>query len=93
MNVVYNQNKPEDAWYLKLSNLPKPDEINYNVWNGEKQISIKGLGTKENPNFQRAEYLWGFLENYDKNIKHETKYLKNYSSDSKVKDKLDTQCF
>ena len=49
MNVVYNQNKPEDAWYLKLSNLPKPDEINYNVWNGEKQTSIKGLGTKENP--------------------------------------------
>lgn len=44
----------------------------------------------KNPNFQRAEYLWGFLENYDKNIKHETKYLKNYSSDSRVKDKLDS---
>lgn len=44
----------------------------------------------KNPNFQRAEYLWGFLENYDKNIKHETKYLKNYSNDADMKDKLDS---
>lgn len=43
----------------------------------------------KNPNFQKAEKLWVFLENYNKDIKKETKYLKNFSDDINIKEKLD----
>lgn len=44
----------------------------------------------KNPNFQRAEYLWHFLETYDKNIKKETKYSRNYSNNKNIENKLNT---
>ena len=44
----------------------------------------------KNPNFQRAEYLWHFLETYDKNIKKETKYSRNYSNSREIEKKLNT---
>lgn len=44
----------------------------------------------KNPNFQRAEYLWHFLESYDKEVKRESKYLKNYSNNREIEQKLNT---
>lgn len=44
----------------------------------------------KNPNFQRAEYLWHFLETFNKDIKKETKYLKNYSNNREIENKLNT---
>lgn len=43
----------------------------------------------KNPNFVKAEGLWYFLETFDKNIKKETKYTKNYSDNTIVNDDLD----
>lgn len=43
----------------------------------------------KNPNFQRAEALWNFLEKYDKEVKKEVKYNRNYSENVELKQDLD----
>lgn len=43
----------------------------------------------KNPNFQRAEALWNFLEKYDKDSKKETKYNRNLSDNLELKRDLD----
>ena len=43
----------------------------------------------KNPNFVKAESLWYFLETFDKNIKKESKYTKNYSDNTLVNEDLD----
>lgn len=44
----------------------------------------------KNPNFQRAEALWNFMERYDKDSKREKKYKKNLSKNEKIKRHLET---
>lgn len=43
----------------------------------------------KNPNFQKAEQLWNFLERYDKDLKKETRYSRNLSDNQDIKSKLD----
>lgn len=49
MNVVYNQNKPENQYYLKLSEIAEKTPKTYNIWSGDISTSLSGSGTKENP--------------------------------------------
>ena len=43
----------------------------------------------KNPNFQRAEALWNYMERFDKNIKKETNYNRNSVDNQDLKNKLD----
>lgn len=43
----------------------------------------------KNPNFQRAEALWNFMERYDKDAKKETKYNRSITDNQELKSKLD----
>ena len=43
----------------------------------------------KNPNFQRAEALWNFMERYDKDVRSEIKYNRNLSDNQELKTDLD----
>lgn len=43
----------------------------------------------KNPNFQRAEALWNFMEKYDKDVRSEVKYNRNLSDNQEIKSDLD----
>lgn len=43
----------------------------------------------KNPNFQRAEALWNFMEKYDKDVRSEVRYNRNLSDNQDIKSDLD----
>lgn len=43
----------------------------------------------KNPNFQRAEALWNYMEKFDKDVKKEVKYNRSLSDTHELKDKMD----
>ena len=43
----------------------------------------------KNPNFQKAEALWNYMERFDKNIRKESRYNRSSADDHELKNKLD----
>lgn len=43
----------------------------------------------KNPNFQRAEALWNYMERFDKDVKREVKYNRSLSDTHNAKSKMD----
>lgn len=43
----------------------------------------------KNPNFQRAEALWNYMERFDKDIKKETNYNRSSADNPELKNKMD----
>ena len=67
MNVVYNQNKPEDAWFLKLVDKKEKQPVSYNAYDNSIDYFTSGDGSKENPfiinNAKQFEVLNQLLNN------------------------------
>lgn len=67
MNVVYNQNKPEDAWFLKLVDKKEKERINYTSYDNSISYFASGDGSEQNPfiinNARHFEILNDMLDN------------------------------